>query len=241
MLKLTLSLIQILIGIYWAGDVARQNPKIDAFVAQLEDGYGAFNQRLQGIRIGDGLIVLRRIYGWTAVAAAMLFFVLGRYLGQNPVFRTFWSTAFFVSFFGWFSIRWCTEHKRAVSDYGPQVALFVFGPLLMGAFDILMGTPFVQILMEPLNRVPNPWGWTIQQPANSIALGAVLSAFLAVFFAVYYVITWVFAAPAAFVSALVVALPVALARFVYVIAPRKAFFGLTAVVLTLATLWQLWL
>jgi hypothetical protein len=36
MLKFVLNIVQIVIGVYWAGDVARQNPKIDAFVAQLK-------------------------------------------------------------------------------------------------------------------------------------------------------------------------------------------------------------
>ena len=66
-----------------------------------------------------------------------------------------------------------------------------------------------------------------------------MSGVLAIFFAVYYAIIWIFAVPVAFLSAMLIALPVALARFIHVIAPRKAFAGLTVVVFVAASLGQL--
>jgi hypothetical protein len=242
MLKIFLNLILVVVAIYWAGDVARQNSRIDAFVAQLELGYGQFNQRLRDTTIIDGLTTLQRLYGWAAILTVASLFLFGRLFGGNGTVGIVWSSCFLISVFGWFSIRWCISHRRAATEYGSQVALLVFGPTLMGILDVLAGTPFTQLLAEPFGRIPNPWGW--ENPvstANPMALGAAMSLALAVFFAVYYVITWMLAIPAAFASAVLVALPVAVARFIHVIAPRKAFFGLTVVVFTAATLWQLWL
>lgn len=241
MLKLILNIVQIIIGVYWAGDVARQNPKIDAFVAQLELGYDVFNQQVKDIKISEGLVTLRRLYGWTAIALAAVFFLAGRILGTSPKLGVIWSIVFLVSGFGWFSIKWCTEHKKTISQYGSQIALMVFGPLLLGSFDILMGTPFVQIIAEPFNQIPSVVPWQFPHYTNPIAVGTVMSVILAAFFCVYYAITWVLSAPAAFLSAALVAIPVALARIVHAIAPRKAFFGFTVLIFSVATLWQLWL
>lgn len=241
MLKFTLSVIQILIGIYWAGDAARQNPKIDAFVAQLEGGYGAFNRQLQDVKIRDGLAVLRKLYGWLAIAATVMFFVAVRLAGPKTAFGTIWSAAFCMTVFGWFSIKWCMDHKKTVFEQGPHVALLVFSPFLMAAFDVLMGTHLMQILTEPLNRTPGPWSWSIPRSTHPMITGAILSAVTAGVFAVYYALIWVFAAPVAFCSAVLIGLPVALARFIHVIAPQKAFFGLTVVIFSSASLWLLWL
>jgi len=241
MLKFTLSVIQILIGIYWAGDAARQNPKIDAFVAQLEGGYGAFNRQLQDVKIRDGLVVLRKLYGWLAIAATVMFLVAARFVGPKTVLGTFWSAAFCMTVFGWFSIKWCMEHKKTVFEQGAHVALLVFSPFLMAVFDVLMGTHSMQILTESFNRTPGPWSWSIALNSHPMIAGAILSAVLAIFFAVYYAIIWIFAAPVAFCSTVLIGLPVALARFINVIAPQKAFFGLTVVVFSSASLWLLWL
>jgi hypothetical protein len=239
MLKLTLNIIQILIGVYWAGEVARQNPKIDNFVAQLESGYGKFNQSIKDANIIEGLSALRKLYGWLAITAFVLLFVLGRFFATSPRLGYFWSVTFAICCFGWFSIKWCLEHKKTVAEFGPQVALIVFGPLWVGVFDLLMGTPFMQILSEPFQKIPNPWGFQFPTFTNPIAFGAVLSGILTFFFAVYYAITWFLTVPTSFVSALFIVVPVFLARFVHVIAPRKPFFGFTVLLFAGATLWQL--
>lgn len=241
MLKLLLNIVQIFIGIYWAGEVARQNPKVDSFVAQLESGYEKFNLGLNDTKIVEGLAALRRIYGWLAVATIIFFFAFSRFFAGSPRLGYLWSLSFIVSLFGWFSIKWCLDHKKTVSEFGPQIALIVFGPLLMGVFDLLMGTPFTQILSGPIQAMPNPWGDQLSLPANPIGFGAVLSLVLAVFFAIYYSVTWLLTAPAAFGSAILIAIPVFLARFVQAVWPRKPFFGFTVLLFAGASLWQLWL
>lgn len=239
MLKLILSLTQIIIGIYWAGDAARQNPKINAFVEQLELGYGEFNQRIRSTQIAKGLSALKKIYGWLSILSFGAFVFAGKFIEPTQNIGLILSMSFFFSFFGWFSLKWCTEHRKAINEYGPMTAFIVFSPLLMSAFDSLAGTPFTKILSEPFYSFPLPAGLELPHFNDPIAIGAVASLLLAAFFAFYYAITWIISAPAAFLSVSIIALPVAMARFIHVIAPRKAFFGLTVVIFTLATLLQL--
>ncbi|RDK04609.1 hypothetical protein [Paraburkholderia lacunae] len=241
MLKLTLAFIQILIGFYWAGDMARQNPKINDFVAHLEDGYGSFNDRLKDIKVIEGLAALRKLYGYIAAISFVLFFVLPILVGANRLLAGFISTVGMASVFGWFSIKWCMDHKKAVAEVGSQAGLLIFGPVILGAFDLLMGTRFMTILWESLSRIPAPAGFHIPYLTNPIAIGGCLSLLFAVFLAVYYLIAWVLTVPAAFFSAVLVLLPVAVARMVHTVAPRKAFVGFTLVLFTIATLCLVWL
>lgn len=241
MLKLLLTFVQIIIAFYWAGDMARQNPRIDALVTHLENGYGSFNEKLKDAKIVDGLSALRNFYGWVAVAASSLFFVLPNVIGPNPSFFGFLSVVGIASVFGWFSIKWCIDHRKTVREFGSQISLMVFGPILIGAFDLLLQTPFTQILAEGFYRIPLPFGWEVPHLTNPIAIGGAISLLFAVFFCFYYIITWFLTVPATFVSATVVLLPVLLARFTHAVAPRKPFFGFTFVLFAAVTLWMLWL
>lgn len=241
MLKLLLTLVQIVIGFYWAGDMARQNPRIDSLVTHLENGYGSFNEKLKDAKVTDGLLALRGFYGWVAVAAFSLFLVLPRFTGPNPSFFGFLSLVGISSVFGWFSIKWCLDHQKTVREFGSQVSLMVFGPILIGAFDLLFNTPFAQILAEGFYRIPLPLGWEVPQLTNPLAIGSAISLLFAAFVGIYYIITWLLTVPAAFASATIILLPVVLARFIHTLAPRKPFVGFTFVLFTLVTLWSLWL
>ena len=220
MLKLLLTLVQIIIGFYWAGDMARQNPRIDALVTHLENGYGNFNEKLKDAKIIGGLSALRSFYGWLAVAAFSLFFVLPKVIDPSPNFFGFLSLVGLGSVFGWFSIKWCLNHRKTVREFGSQVSLMVFGPILIGAFDLLLQTPFTQILAEGFYRIPLPFGWEVPHLTNPIAIGGAISLLFAVFFGLYYIITWLLTVPAAFASATIILLPVLLARFIH--ADRKS-------------------
>ncbi|MBA5637755.1 hypothetical protein H3H37_11890 [Duganella sp. LX20W] len=241
MLKLILTLVQIIIGFYWAGDMARQNPKIDALVTHLEGGYGSFNEKLKSAKIVESLSVLRNFYGWVAVVAFLLFIVLSKIIGPNPNFLGYLSPVGIGSVFGWFSIKWCLEHRKTVREFGSQASLFVFGPILLGAFDLLLHTQFTQILAEGFYRIPLPLGWEVPHLTNPIAISGVISLLFATFFGLYYILTWLFTVPAAFASAVIILLPVLLARFIHAVAPRKPFVGFTFVLFTAVTLWSLWL
>ncbi|MBB5411046.1 hypothetical protein HDG34_005003 [Paraburkholderia sp. HC6.4b] len=225
MLKLVLACVQILIGFYWAGDMARQNPKINDFVAHLEDGYGSFNDRLKDVKVIEGLIALRKLYGYIAIVSFVLFFFLPKLAGTSRSLGAFLSTVGMASVFGWFSIKWCVDHKKAVAEIGSQVGLLIFGPVMLGAFDLLMGTRFMAIIWDGLYKIPAPASFHIPHLVNPIAIGGSLSLLFAVFLVLYYLIAWLLTVPAAFFSAALVLLPVAVARLVHTVAPRKAVNG----------------
>lgn len=241
MLKLLFTVVQIIIGFYWAGDMARQNPRIDSLVTHLENGYGSFNEKLKDAKIAESLSALRSFYGWVAIAAFSSFFVLPKVIGPNPGFFGFVSLVGVGSAFGWFSIKWCLDHRKTVREFGSQVSLMVFGPILIGAFDLLFNTPFTQILAEGFYGIPLPLGWEIPHLTNPIAIGGAISLLFATFFGLYYIITWLLTVPAAFASVSIVLLPVALARFIHTVTPRKPFVGFTFVLFTAVTLWSIWL
>lgn len=236
MLKILCTCLQILIGFYWAGDMARQNPKINDFVAHLENGYGSFNNRLKDIKVIEGLNSLRKVYRYISIASIALFFILPRMIGPNRMLAGYLSTIGMLSMFGWFSIKWCVDHKSAITGIRPQVGLMIFGPIVLGASDVFLGTPFMAILSQPLYKIATISGFHVPQLTNPIAIGGSLSLVSAAFFLIYYVITWLVAAPAAFLSAALILLPVAAARLIHTIAPRKAFVGLTFILFAAASL-----
>ncbi|RQV00931.1 hypothetical protein DF047_31480 [Burkholderia cenocepacia] len=146
-----------------------------------------------------------------------------------------------VSMFGWFSIKWCIDHKSALTDMRPQVGIMIFGPVALGIFDIFFETPFMTILTQPLYKITTPLGLHVPHLVNPIAIGGCLSLIFAIFFLVYYILTWLVSAPAAFLSAALVLLPVAAARLIHTVAPRKAFVGLALMLFATASFGLLWL
>jgi len=241
MLKILFACLQILISFYWVGDMARQNPKINDFVAHLENGYGSFNDRLKDVKVVEGLNVLRKFYRYISIASIAAFFILPKIVGPNQLLAGYLSSIGLASMFGWFSIKWCIDHKNAITGMRPQVGLMIFGPVILGTFDAFMGTQFMAVLSQPLYKIATIFGVHVPHLTNPIAIGGCLSLVFAVFFIIYYIITWLVAAPAAFLSAALVLLPVAAARLIHTVAPRKAFVGLTFVLFATASLGLLWL
>lgn len=241
MLKTILTFVQIVIGFYWAGDMARQNPRVDALVTHLENGYEGFNEKLKDAKIVEGLSMLKRFYGWVAVAIFSMFFALSKILGSNPQFFFFMSLVGLGSVFGWFSIKWCLEHRRTIREFSSNVLIMIFAPILIGIFDFFLHTPFTQVLAEGFYHLPLPDGWEVPHLTNPLAIGGAISLFFATFVGFYYIITWLLTVPAAFASVAIVLLPVLLARFIHVAAPRKPFVGFTFVLFTVVTLGSLWL
>jgi len=66
-MKLLLHLIQILIGIYWAGAVARENKTVDKLIKVIEGGYSEFNDKLKSTSLDNGLSKLQSFYGWSSI------------------------------------------------------------------------------------------------------------------------------------------------------------------------------
>jgi hypothetical protein len=241
MTKIFLNVVLIFISIYWAGEAARQNPKINNFVLQLEKGYQSFNENLQEISILNGLKMLGRLYGWLAISSLFIIFLMSIFSIKNSAFAISLLFSFVASFFSWLSIKWVTEHKKTILEMRPQVVLSVFTPLIMGVSDWKIGTSFIAIFIKSLPSVPLLFGYEVTQDINPILFGLLISLLFLSLLLFYYFTIWIVAAILAFVSAVIISTPVFLARFIHVIAPRKAFFGFTALIFSIALLWQSWL
>jgi hypothetical protein len=236
-MKLFLLILQILIGLYFAGSAVRQNRKIDDIVKLLESGYSSFNRKLKNSKIPDGIIFLKRIYGYGAISIFIFFFIFGRFFRQNSNILGIISIGFIVTFFCWFSIEWCLQHKHALKRNYPHAILFIFSPMLMALIDFAFGTPFNELFIELLRPLIVLLGIEQIELINPIAIGGIFSIILIFAFLIFYITTWVFAIPFAFMSIVIISSPVLFARFIHTIAPEKNFVGLTMLVFIVVSLW----
>ncbi|WP_112662788.1 hypothetical protein [Microvirga flavescens] len=236
-LSLSFKLTITFFGIYGMGSMARQNPKIDAAIALIESGYGSFNDRLKRASIQEGLNGLKKAYGWAAVTALVAFFIFRRSIEADKPSHLILSVAFLASFFGWFSIRWSTEHKKELAEFKPLI-MGLFGPLVLGIVDLLYETHWVNIFADPFYIAASAGGFNLPRIDNHAILGGIVSAIFAVSLAVMYLLTWLLVAPIAFASVALIALPIWFARLVDLVAPKKAFPGFVIIILIAATLWD---
>ena len=138
---------------------------------------------------------------------------------------------------GWFSIKWTLEHKRTVVDFARKNILLVFGPLLMGIFDTLLGTQFVDILIHPLYQIASALGLEARQFTNPLVGGSVISLVILAAFAMNYLFTWVITVPLFLLSLLVALIPIQIAKFLAAIDRENTFFWLAAFAMTAASVW----
>ncbi|WP_319418845.1 hypothetical protein [Pleurocapsa sp. FMAR1] len=221
------TLTQVLIGIYWAGEIARQNTYIDNFVSSLESGYRYFNQNIKEIKIVNNLIAVRKLYGWLTIIN-FLFLVIFHYFFSSSIgLISFWSIAFILCLFGWFSLKWCLEHKKTVSEFKLQIFYITFSPFALSILCFVTDNQIMQLIVEPLRESLIQMGLSF--PTHPILCGALLSTFVGFIFFIYYISTWFFSVPIAFISTLIIATPVFVARFIHLISPNQPFFGFTAI------------
>jgi hypothetical protein len=234
MLKIILTTVQVFIGIYWAGAVARQNERVDAFFSLLEGSYAAFNRCLKDAELGSSLAVLRKFYGWLAVGLVLSLLLFARLVPPGSSLGLAWAVLFTGAFFAWFSLRWCLEHRSALKEYAPQTLLMVLTPLLAAGLDQLAGTQLVQVLIQPLVRSEHlqPFVSALDTPW---AAAASFSVVLFACFVIMYGVTWLLSAPVAFASFLLVALPIWFARRIHSIDQKNTFFWFSVVVMLIVS------
>jgi len=105
MLKIILTCFVVLISVYWAGEKARRNPKIDAFLSAIEGHYSRLNERLEDSTTIAGLMFLRRFYGWFSVILFVLLYTILRFSRPSPTSALSLFSVFAFAFMGWFSIN----------------------------------------------------------------------------------------------------------------------------------------
>lgn len=237
MLKIALTLLVVLISIYWVGEKARRNTKIDAFLSAIEEHYSSLNDKLEDATVVNGLRFLRKLYGWASVFLFVCLFLVQRFFLENSVsfLPLFWFFSF--SFMGWFSIKWVIDHKSAVSEFSRNNALMIFGPLFIGVFDLVFHTPFTGFFLLPLQQSAAALHLNFLDISNPLAIGGSVSLIFLAFFCFYYVINWTVTAPVFLVSVFAVVLPIKLARLLAKIDRNNTFFWFTVFVMFVVSVW----
>lgn len=241
MLKITLQLLVTLIGAYWAGDMFRQNPRINSFINDLEEGYANINKKLESTTTNNALTKLKKFYGLLCASGFVLFYASIWLLGKNN--KAMMPMAFLAlfSFAGWFSLKWCMQHKKAVKELIPTVAKIVLLPIGSAFIDKLFNTNFLSLLLTPFQSIPQPVAAMLPHLNGPVQASIALSVFLCVGFFLYYIISWIMFAPIAFTSIVMVLFPVKLARIVDRLNPNNAFAGFTFLVFLTANILLIYL
>lgn len=237
MLKVILTVLAVLISIYWIGERIRRNPKIDKFLSAIEGRYSKLNERLEESNVMEGLRLLRRYYGWLSVALLVCLLVVQRFPQSSPMATLRLFSFFGFAFMGWWSIKWVTAHKRTIAERSKDNTLIIFGPLLLGIFDVLFGTPFMSILVRPMQEIAAALHFDFPQVSNPIAIGSIMSLAVLSFFGVQYLFTWIITVPVFLVSVFVVVLPIRFARLLAAIDRGNTFLWLTAFVMLVISVW----
>lgn len=237
MLKIFLTLLVILISVYWVGEKARRNPKIDAFLSAIEGHYSKLNERLEDATTMNGLRFLRKFYGWISVFLFVGLYAIQRFSQPNStnILPLFWGFGF--TFMGWFSIKWVIDHKNTISEFSRNNALIVFGPLLLGVFDMIFDTPFTEILAFPFQQIATTLHFYVPEILNPLAIGSAVSLVFLIFFAFYYLLTWAVTVPVFLVSVFAVVLPIQFARLLAAIDRKNTFFWFTVFLMIVISVW----
>jgi len=237
MLKITLTLLVVLISIYWVGEKARRNTKIDAFLLAIEGHTQKLNNRLEDATTMSGLRFLRRLYGWASIFLFVCLFAFQRFSQPSPTNfpPLFW--AFVFTFMGWFSIKWVTDYKNIIGEFSRNNALMIFGPLLMGVFDLVLNTSFTEILLLPFQQTAEILHFNIPVTSNPLAIGGAVSLLFLAFFGFFYLLTWAVTAPVFLFSVFAVLAPIKFARVLAQIDRSNTFFWLTVFVMIVISVW----
>ena len=237
MLKLILTSLVVIISVYWIGEKTRRNPKIDLFLTTIEGRYAKVNELLENSTTSTGLKFLKKLYGWLSVVLLIVIISVQNIFKPNPqsIFPIF--LLFSISFMGWFSIKWVLEHKSEVANFSRDNAIMVFGPLVMGATDYFLKTPFTSILISPLYQLATQLHLSIPEITNPLAIGSFISLLFLAFFGVYYLLTWLITIPIFSLSVILVVLPIKFARFIATIDRQNTFFWFTVFLMAIISLW----
>jgi hypothetical protein len=237
MLKIVLTLLTVLISVYWVGEKARRNPKINEFLSAIEGHYSRLNSRLEDATTISGLRFLRRLYGWAAFFLLVCIFVFQRFSEPSPtsLLSLFWVFGF--AFMGWFSIKWVIDHKNTIDEFSKNNALMIFCPLLMGVFDFIFHTHFTEILLVPFQQAAAALHFNIPEISSPLSIGAAVSLVFLVFFGFYYLLAWAVTVPVFMISVFAVVLPIRLARLLAKIDRNNTFFWLSVIVMLVVSVW----
>ena len=218
MIKLLLITLQVLISIYWTGEVARQNKGIDAFVSMLEEGYSRFNKNIKQADVYKGMFVLYKIYE-ALIGIGFVLYIIAFLL--MPSIINIAATILAIGLFGASSFEWHIQRRRFALNYFVLIVILALQYLL---------------LIFHLVPDPNPeFVGLTKGRATAYAASYLLAA------GSFYLSFWAIASLFMYTSAAFLSIPVILARAIHRIAPSRPFFGLTVFLFVGTSVAQVWL
>lgn len=228
MLKAIVFILQVIVGIYCLGNMARQNPKFDAFLILLEDGYGRVNEKVKETNVKDGVEFLKKIYGYM-VLVFFLLLLIGNYLALNNEQYTFiFTIGFCISLLGLGGVSWCFQHKKMVAGNLRIVLLIVVSPFFLAFLESQSEVSLLGRFSEPLLNLLEQLGFSKDLNVETWTLAFMISAILLGMIIVQHVFAWGIFIPILLLNIIIVVLIINFAKLVNIFAPKKAFSGLMA-------------
>lgn len=238
MLKGIVTTLQVLVGVYFMGNISRQNPKFKAFIVVLEDGYGNLNNKIKDARLTEGIVFLQLIYGFVAITSAIMFFLIAYALPEQENVKFLCSMGFVFGFIGWTSISWCMQHRKAISENTWVFLLMVVSPFVMALLEKQYGISLIRYTLEPLFHLFKTMGFNIDLPKGIWSQAGVLSCVLLVVVLMQYIFSWILSIPVLLITIFIVISMIYFARLVNLIAPEKSFPGFMIILFILLTVVQ---
>lgn len=237
-MKNVLALLQVLIGLYWLGDLIRQNPKINQFVLNTENSFAYWNNKLKDSDTKSGLFLLKKLFAYLAIIFIVIFFLVHKLLPNQQHFIFLISSGFVASIFIWISLSWTIDHKYMIHSMSKQVFLLSALPMISGIFDYIFSTLFTDIFVQIHNTIAVQFGWKVSEISHPLLIGIIGSVILIVFFLIYYGLMWVISLPTLFIFFTLMFCTQKLAKFIHSIAPQKPLVGLSAILFIILTFVQ---
>lgn len=235
MIKNLLVLVMSLVSVYWLGGRVRTNPRVDALLTTLENGYTAFHNKVKNSTISDVVTILRPIYGWLALLTGVAFFMLGKVGVQSPIAVGLLSAAFLFCLSSWAAIKWVSEHRLILRNHASMVSMMVFGPLVIGVLSRMSVTPLIDPLYAHLVWTVSLLGMELPINVGQVWQGAIMSIIIFTIIVGNYLLAWLFAVFVAYPPILVALAPVYLTKCLDRLFPGDAFLGFTVFLYLAAT------
>lgn len=233
-MKFFLIFIQALLGVYLAGELARQNGKVNAFISQIENNYETWNERIRHLDIKKAVIFLKKIYAIISITITIAFFLTYHYFPEYKEMNDHFSMVAVFFIFLWVTLQWYTEDKK-ISDFKYQFFIFIASPLIMGFCDFFTGSNFIQEMAKIYSTMANGLGFNPPLTGGPIYLGLMMAVFGFILIAVQYIYTAIISYPVAMLSIAIVAFPIYFARIVHGFNPKKSFAGFAVITLFIVT------
>lgn len=226
LLKISLTFLAWLIGVYLIGNKVRVNPKIDSIVSLVELRYSIINRKLEEATVRSGLMLLRRFYGLASITAGIIIITAQYIINDiNLLLNGFWIFSFF--FMSWLSIKWVLDHKKTIASSFKMKRLLILVPVLFGLIDLFIETSLTDKLFSPIKILASTLHITLPNTTNSIYMGFTLSIIIISFLAIDYLLTWLITTPIFMISILAVTTSINIARFLAKIDRNNTFFWLS--------------